>query len=64
MWWRLGQVDLSTAGLLVGCELEVCLSWELEVVRPSELAVGELIDLLLVDTFLTNARLSEVLYWD
>ena len=61
----MGQVDLSTVGLLEWCKLEVGLSWELEVVRyelaGSELTIGKLIGLLL---FLTDARLSEVLYWD
>ena len=55
-------------GLLTGCKLEASLNCELKVVRcelpGSELASGELIEFLLMDVFLHNARLGEVLYWD
>ena len=63
MWRRLGQVDLSTLCLLAGCELNVGLIWEFEVVR-CELANSELVGLPLGDIFFHNAELGEVLYWD
>ena len=63
MWWRLGQIDISTLGLLAAFELKAGLSWELEVVR-CELASSKVVGLLLMDIFLHNAKLGEVLYWD